>query len=69
MQYPFNIKIRFAGEVVTLSDKDDRQTTPSGVTLHGRMRGPEFQPLAEIPDGTLEKYKHERPKILSADWS
>jgi hypothetical protein len=63
-----NIKVSFAGEVVILSDADDRQTTNKGVTIWMKRRGPELQPMAEIPYGTLNQYMHDRPSVLSVEW-
>jgi hypothetical protein len=64
-----NIKIKFAGQVVTLKDENDRQKTRAGVELWIEQKpAGEFRPMATIPDGTLEKYKHDRPEIISQDW-
>ena len=64
-----NIKIRFHGHMVTLTDEADRRTTPEGVELWVRQiphNG--IKTMATIPSGTLETYKYFRPELVSCDW-
>ena len=64
-----NIRVEFAGERVTLSDPNDSKETASGVTIYVKARpGGGFQPFALIPDGTLDRYKHNRPTVEKVDW-
>ena len=64
-----NIKVRFGREVVLLDTADDRKRTAAGVVIWiKRKPGGEIQPMAQIPDGTLEQYKHFRPIIESLTW-
>jgi hypothetical protein len=66
---PTNIKIKFDKAIVILPTHDSRITTREGVELWLKPKpGSEYQPMASIPDGTLDQYKHCRPQILSCDW-
>lgn len=70
-QYPQakNIKIRFAGQVVTLANEADRKKTKAGVELYVEKQPNGYlRPWAAIPDGTLNKYMHEQPEIVSVQW-
>jgi hypothetical protein len=68
-QVPVNIKVKFGNEMFYLEQHTDRaKSEKSGVVIWGRMHGPAFKPMAEIPDGTLEKYMHCRPEIIACDW-
>ena len=69
-QFPINIKVKFAGEIFHLENHESRAASEkSGVVIYLKMRpANNFQPIAEIPNGTLEKYKHCRPEIVSCDW-
>jgi hypothetical protein len=68
-QVPVNIKVRFGSSVVKLSDHNSRATTKDGVEIYIKMRAASgAQPMATIPDGTLSKYMHCRPEIISCDW-
>lgn len=69
-QIPVNIKVKFAGEIFHLENHESRpKSEKSGVVIWLKMRpANEVQPMAEIPDGTLDKYKHCRPQIVSCDW-
>lgn len=71
-QVPYNIKIRFAGAVVTIRNHDETIELTGkcpGVKLWMQHRaGNEWRPMATVPDGTLDRYMHERPEILSCDW-
>jgi hypothetical protein len=69
-QEPISIRVRFHGHVVTLADMNDRQTTPEGVQIWIQSQPAGcFRPMADIPEGTLEIYKHCRPQIIQNDWS
>ena len=69
LQKAINIKIRFAGQVVTLADEYDRKTTNAGVQIWIKQKpSNEIQPQATIPDGTLNQYKHDRPEIVDVQW-
>lgn len=64
-----NIKIRFHGHMVTLTDEADRRTTPEGVELWVRQiphNG--IKPMATIPSEMLETYMHFRAEIVSYEW-
>ncbi len=64
-----NIKVKFHSHIVTLTDENDRRKTPEGVEIWIQQKpGNEIRPMATIPDGTLETYKHCRPQIVSIDW-
>jgi hypothetical protein len=64
-----NIKIKFAGQVVTLKDESDRKKTSAGVEIWIQQQSAgNIRPMASIPDGTLEKYKHCRPEMISIQW-
>jgi hypothetical protein len=68
-QVPVNIKVKFGSAIVKLENHESHATTKEGVEIWLKMRpANEVQPMATIPDGTLEKYKHCRPKIISCDW-
>lgn len=68
-QVPVNIKIKFGKAVVKLPKHTDYAITNEGVKLYLKMKpANEVQAMAEIPDGTLEQYKHCRPIIVSCDW-
>jgi hypothetical protein len=69
-QYPYNIKVGFAGETVTLSNSKDSQTTENGIQIWGRMRGfCEFQPLVTLPDSIFSsQYAGKKPYIIAVDW-
>ena len=63
------IKIKFAGKVITLIDENDRKKILDGVELWIQQQpANNIRPMATIPDGTLEKYKHCRPEILDMKW-
>ena len=64
-----NIKIRFHGHSVTLTDEADRRTTPEGVELWvQQLPHNGLKPMAAIPEGTLSRYMHMRPEFVSCDW-
>lgn len=64
-----NIKVTFHGHVVTLADGTDRKKTPEGVEIWIQYKpAGEIRPMADIPAGTLGKYKHCRPEIISIEW-
>ena len=64
-----NIKVKFNGHKVTLPDENDRRKTSEGVEIWIQLQpGNNIRPMADIPEGTLEKYKHCRPEIISNDW-
>lgn len=64
-----NIKVEFGRGVVTLADEDDRKTTSEGVEIYiEKLPANEMRPIAVIPDGTLEKFKHCRPQVLKITW-
>jgi hypothetical protein len=68
-QVPVNIKVKFGSSVVKLKDHTSRATTKDGVEIYITMRAASrAQPMAVIPDGTLNKYMHCRPEIISCDW-
>ena len=69
-QIPANIKVKFAGEIFHLKDHTSRPVSEkSGVEIWLQMRPANVvKPMANIPEGTLEKYKHARPEILSCEW-
>jgi hypothetical protein len=51
-----NIKVKFAGQVVTLKDETDRKKTRDGVEIWIQQQSAgNIRPMASIPDGTLEK--------------
>lgn len=65
-----NLRVKFNGYTVTLADESDRRKTPEGVEIWIQQKpGNEIRPMASIPDGTLEKYKHCRPEIVSVQWA
>lgn len=69
--YPkaINIRVKFAGQVVTLADETDRKKTKAGAELYvDRTPNGYLRPWATIPPGTLEIYKHDRPEIVSVQW-
>lgn len=64
-----NIKVRFGRDVVLLKDVRCTVKTRAGVVIWMKSKpGGEFQAMADIPDGTLEQYKHMRPVVESVDW-
>ena len=64
-----NIKVKFNHHTVTLTDENDRRKTPEGVEIYIQQKpGNDIRPMAVIPEGTLEKYKHCRPEIVSVQW-
>lgn len=64
-----NIKIKFHGHTITLPTEADRRKTPEGVEIWIQQKpGNEIRLMVDIPDGTLEKYKHCRPQIVSFNW-
>ena len=64
-----NIKVEFHGYTVKLTDENDRRTTPEGVEIWIQLQpANNIRPMAACPDGSLEKFKHSRPKIVSLDW-
>jgi hypothetical protein len=64
-----NIKVKFNGYTVTLTDETDRRKTPQGVEIYIQQQpANNIRPMAVIPDGTLEIYKHCRPEIVSVQW-
>ena len=66
---PKNAIVKFHGHIVILVDASDRQKTEEGVELWLQLRpAGEIRPMASIPDGTLETYKHCRPEIVSVEW-
>lgn len=69
-QVPVNINVKFDKEWFHLATYKDQVTSPiSGIKIYLKMRpGNEVQPMAIIPDETLNKYMHCRPKIVSCDW-
>lgn len=63
------IKVKFHGHVVTLADEDDRKTTPEGVEIWIQKKpAGAIRPMASVPEGTLETYKHCRPETISIEW-
>ena len=67
-KYPINIKIKFGSEIVTLQTTNDRVKTKTGVEIYMQQRQSDWRPWAIIPDGTLEKHKHDKPKVIKVDW-
>jgi len=68
-QIPINIRIRFGKETVKLKTAQDVGRTVSGVKLFLKtLAGGIYQAIAEIPDGTLGVYMHNRPEIVAIDW-
>jgi hypothetical protein len=68
-QVPVNIKVQFGKSVVKLETHESRAKTTEGVEIYLKMRpANEVQPIAVIPDGTLEQYKNCRPQIVSCEW-
>jgi len=66
---PVNIKVKFGKAIVKLENHESRAKTAEGVEIYLKMRpANEVQPIAVIPDGTLDKYKHCRPVIIACDW-
>jgi len=64
-----NIVVKFGRAVVVLSTQESRITTREGVELWIKQcPASEIKPMATIPVGTLEIYKHTRPVILRCDW-
>lgn len=64
-----NIKVKFNGHTVTLADESDRQKTSEGVEIWIQQKpANNIRPMADIPEGTLETFKHCRPSIVSVDW-
>ena len=70
-KYPeaVNVKVKFNGCLVTLANSNDRRKTIEGVEIW-LQRKPDgaVRPMATIPEGTLDKYKHCRPEIIKNDW-
>jgi len=67
--HPVNIKVRFHGHTVALADMSDRQTTAEGVQIWIQSQPAGcFRPMADIPEGTLDQFKHCRPKIIQNEW-
>ena len=70
-KYPeaINVKVLFNGCLMTLANSNDRQKTTEGVEIWlQKQPGGAVRPMASIPDGTLDKYKHCRPEIIEQDW-
>lgn len=68
-QTPVNIRVKFGNEYAFLKNAESIFVTQDGVKIWIKSRpGNNYQPMAEIPDGTLEKYKHCRPEIISCAW-
>ena len=69
---PINIKMKFGSAVVTLPTYENRVETEKydGVVLFV-VKKPDgsWRAMAQIPDGTLETYKHFRLEILKCDWA
>lgn len=66
---PKNAKIKFHGHTVTLADANDRKKTPEGVEIWIEQKpAGEIRPMASIPEGTLDTFKHCRPEIISIEW-
>lgn len=64
-----NIKVKFNGHTVTLPDENDRRKTPEGVEIWMQQQpANNIRPMASCPDGSLDKFKHCRPEIVSIDW-
>jgi len=69
MYHAVNIKVKFDNEICILDDENSSINLTSGVRIYGKVRPDgRFQPFAEIPDGTLDKYMHCRPVVLKNDW-
>lgn len=60
-----NIVIEFAGEKFFLADETcSALSMETGVKVYLQLRASNsIQPIAEVPEGTLEKYKHYRPLL------
>lgn len=64
-----NIIVRFHGYTVILPDETDRRKTPEGVEIYMQFQpANNIRPMAAIPDGTLEKFKHCRPEVIDMEW-
>lgn len=65
----YEISVRFNGHTVTLADENDRRKTPDGVEIWIQQKpANNLRPMATIPDGTLDQFKHCRPEIISLRW-
>lgn len=67
-QFPVNIKMKFGKAIVILATHTDRATTTEGVVLYVKMTPSTTRAWADIPEGTLKKYMHLKPVIVSCDW-
>ena len=68
-QVPINIKVKFGNQTAFLENHTSRAKTAEGVEIYLKMRpANEVQAMADIPDGTLDKYMHCRPQIVSCEW-
>lgn len=64
-----NLIVEFNGHLVVLENEDDRQKTNEGVEIWiQKQPANSLRPMASIPAGTLEKYKHRRPHIIDMEW-
>lgn len=63
------MKVVFDGHRVTLNGESDRKMIAGGVEIWiQRKPAGCVRPMATIPDGTLEQYKHCRPEWTEIEW-